>query len=61
MDYGLVAGLTLAVLGIGSMIDFNRLGVFVTQGLQAPPPFLVAAAAFCGTAVWLSVTADDTP
>jgi hypothetical protein len=61
MDNGLVAGLTLAILGIGSTIDLNRLGVFIAQGLQAPPPFLVAAAAFCGMVVWLSVTADDAP
>jgi hypothetical protein len=61
MDYGLVAGITLALLGVGSLFDVGQFGELVAVSLQAPSPFLVAAVGFCATAVWVSLTADDTP
>lgn len=59
MDQGLPLGLTLAVLGIGSMIDVARLGLLLGRGLQAPSPVVLTAVALCVSAVWLSLAADE--
>lgn len=58
MDQGLAAGLTLAILGLSSAVDMNRLGAVLARGVQASP-VVVAAVTLCASAVWLAVMADD--
>ena len=58
MDQGVGVGLTLALLGLGSLVDLNRLGMPLVRGIQAAP-VLLAVIALCVSAAWLSRTAEE--
>ena len=59
MDHGLPLGLTLAAVGIGSMVDVARLGLLLGGGLQAPSRVVLTAVALSVSAVWWSISADE--
>ena len=58
MEQGVAVGLTLAFLGLGSLVDLNGLEDLLVRGMRATP-VVVAIVALGASAVWLSRTADE--
>ena len=58
MEQGVAVGLTLAFLGLGSVVELNSLADLLVRGMRATP-VVVALVALGASAVWLSRTADE--
>ena len=59
MEHGPRLGLTLAILGLGLILDVNRLGLLLQQGPPAASTLVLTMAALCAVLLGLSITADE--